>query len=201
MDAGRNGRRAGAAALRILQGRSMSAISSNSDYISFIHPSRTIHLQEVNEVFESRLTDEARTVLSRYSSDKAALTLLPLWLQFEAFLLSRGTPPLSIHDIPEETLRAYATYLDYQDTHVDDALIALSAVLLVCLHAGCNARVLRSIVIPRIRRPVRNRQWEAFRLRTYKPLEYGERAHSRKRHIVRDVCAGEPARIEDSERK
>ncbi|MEM5367336.1 hypothetical protein V4C53_15035 [Paraburkholderia azotifigens] len=136
--------------------------------------------------------------LSRYSSDKATRTLLPLWHRFEAFLQSRGTLPSSIPDIPEESLRAYATYLDYQDTHVDDALIALSAVLLVCLHAGCNARVLRSIVIPRIRRPIRNRQWEAFRLRTYRPLEYSERARSRRRPVRRDACAGEPARIEDS---
>ncbi|MFP3553172.1 hypothetical protein SB861_20990 [Paraburkholderia sp. SIMBA_049] len=149
-------------------------------------------------MLESRLSEEARIVLSRYSSDKAARTLLPLWLQFEAFLQSRGTLPPSIPDIPEESLRAYATYLDYQDAHVDDALIALSAVLLVCLHAGCKAKVLRSIVIPRIRRPVRNRQWEAFRLRTYRPLEYSERAHSRKRHIKHDACASEPARIEDS---
>ncbi|TXC88938.1 hypothetical protein FRZ40_16000 [Paraburkholderia azotifigens] len=150
-------------------------------------------------MLESRLSEEARMALSRYSSDKATRTLLPLWHRFEAFLQSRGTLPSSIPDIPEESLRAYATYLDYQDTHVDDALIALSAVLLVCLHAGCNARVLRSIVIPRIRRPIRNRQWEAFRLRTYRPLEYSERAHSRRRPVRHDACAGEPARIEGSE--
>ena len=142
-------------------------------------------------MLESRLSEEARIVLSRYSSDKAAQTLLPLWLQFEAFLQSRGTLPSSIPDIPEESLRAYATHLDYQDSHVDDALIALSAVLLVCLHAGYNAKVLRSVVIPRIRRPVRNRQWDAFRLRTYRPLEYSERAHSRKRKTKHDVCASD----------
>ncbi|WP_227746785.1 hypothetical protein [Paraburkholderia franconis] len=137
-------------------------------------------------------------MLSRYSSDKAAQTLLPLWLQFEAFLQSHGTLPSSIPDIPEESLRAYATFLDYGDRHVDDALIALSAVLLVCLHANYNARVLRSIVIPRIRRPVQNRQWDAFRLRTYQPLEYSQLARSRRRRARHEACASGAARIEDS---
>jgi hypothetical protein len=149
-------------------------------------------------VLESRLSEEARIALSRYSSDKAAQTLLPLWLQFEAFLQSRGTMPSSIPDIPEESLRAYATSLDYRDWHVDDALIALSAVLLVCLHAGYNAKILRSIVIPRIRRPVQNRQWDAFRSRTYQPLEYSQLARSRRRRTNHEACASDPARIEDS---
>ena len=149
-------------------------------------------------MLESRLSEEARVALSRYSSDKAAQTLLPLWLQFEAFLQSRGTLPSSIPDIPEESLRAYATFLDYRDCHVDDALIALSAVLLVCLHAGYNAKVLRSIVIPRIRRPVQNRQWDAFRVRTYRPLEYSQRAQSRRRRTKHEACASDLARTEDS---
>ncbi|MGT2471899.1 hypothetical protein [Paraburkholderia terrae] len=147
---------------------------------------------------ESRLSEEARIALSRYSSGKAAQTLLPLWLQFEGFLQSRGTLPSSIADIPEESLRAYATSLDYQDWHVDDALVALSAVLLLCLHAGYNAKVLRSIVIPRVRRPVQNRQWDAFRLRTYQPLEYSQLARSRRRRTKLEACASDPARIEDS---
>jgi hypothetical protein len=149
------------------------------------------------EVVESRLSEEARIALSRYNSDKAAQTLLPLWLQFEGFLQSCGAFPPSIPDIPEESLRAYATFLDYQDSHVDDALIALSAVLLVCLHAGYSARVLRSIVIPRVRRPVENRQWDAFRLRTYQPLESCQLARSRRRRARREACAG-TARIDDS---
>jgi hypothetical protein len=106
--------------------------------------------------------------------------------------------PSSIPDIPEESLRAYATSLDYRDWHVDDALIALSAVLLVCLHAGYNAKILRSIVIPRIRRPVQNRQWDAFRSRTYQPLEYSQLARSRRRRTKHEACASDPARIEDS---
>jgi hypothetical protein len=146
---------------------------------------------------ESRLSEEARTSLSRYSSDKAAQTLLPLWLQFEAFLLTRGTLPSSIPDIPEESLRAYATSLDNQDCHVDDALVSLSAVLLVCLHAGYNAKVLRTIVIPRIRRPVENRQWDAFRLRTYQPLEYTQLIRNRKRRAKQEARATDPDRIED----
>jgi hypothetical protein len=149
-------------------------------------------------VLESRLSEEARIALSRYSSDKAAETLLPLWLQFEAFLHSRGTLPSSIPDIPEESLRAYATFLDYRDWHVDDALVALSAVLLVCLHASYNVKVLRSIVIPRIRRPVQNRQWDAFRARTYQRLEYSQLSRSRRRRAEDEARAGDPARIEDS---
>jgi len=149
-------------------------------------------------MLESKLSEEARTVLSRYSSDKAAQTLLPLWLKFEDFLKSCGTLPSSIPDIPEESLRAYATFLDYQDCHVDDALVALSAVLLVCLHAGYNAKILRSVVIPRIRRPVQNRQWDAFRLRTYKPLEYSQLARSRRPRNKREASASDPAHIGDS---
>ena len=149
-------------------------------------------------MLESRLTEEARIVLSRYSSEKAAQTLLPLWLQFEAFLQSRGTLPSSIPDIPEESLRAYATFLDYRGCHVDDALVALSAVLLVCLHAGYNARILRSIVIPRIRRPVENRQWDAFRVRTYRPLETSQLARNRRRRTQHEACASGPACVEDS---
>ncbi|MEX3931177.1 hypothetical protein AB4Y32_05015 [Paraburkholderia phymatum] len=149
-------------------------------------------------MLESRLSEEARTALSRYSNGKAVQTLLPLWLQFEAFLQSRGTLPSSIPDIAEDSLRAYATFLDYGDRHVDDALVALSAVLLVCLHAGYNARILRSIVIPRIRRPVQNRQWDAFRARTYQRLEYSQFARSRRRRAEDEARAGDPARIEDS---
>lgn len=149
-------------------------------------------------MLESRLSQEARIALSRYSSDKAARTLLPPWLQFEAFLQSRGTLPSSIPDIPEESLRAYATFLDYRDWHVDDALVALSAVLLVCLHAGYNARILRSVVIPRIRRPVQNRQWDAFRARTYRPLEPSQLVRSRRRRTKREACASDPVRIEES---
>lgn len=149
-------------------------------------------------MLESKLSEEARVVLSRYSSDKAAQTLLPLWLKFEDFLQSLGPLPSSIPDISEESLRAYATLLDYQDCHVDDALVALSAVLLVCLHAGYNAKILRSIVIPRIRRPIQNRQWDAFRLRTYKPLEYSQLARSRRPRNKRNASAGDPAHIDDS---
>ncbi|MDR3099694.1 MAG: hypothetical protein LBV73_21835 [Paraburkholderia sp.] len=149
-------------------------------------------------MLESKLSEEARSALSRYSSNKAAQTLLPLWLQFENFLQSHSTGPSSILDIPEESLRAYATFLDYQDCHVDDALVALSAVLLVCLHAGYNAKILRSIVIPRVRRPIQNRQWDAFRLRTYRPLEYSQLARSRRRRNKREANASNPAQIEDS---
>lgn len=149
-------------------------------------------------MLESKLSEEARVVLSRYSSDKAAQTLLPLWLKFEDFLQSLGPLPSSIPDISEESLRAYATFLDYQDCHVDDALVALSAVLLVCLHAGYNAKILRSVVIPRIRRPIQNRQWDAFRLRTYKPLEYSQLARSRRPRNKRKASAGDPAHTDDS---
>ncbi|MFX1695320.1 hypothetical protein [Paraburkholderia sp. A1RO-1] len=148
-------------------------------------------------MLESKLSEEARTALSRYGSDKAARTLLPLWLQFENFLQSRGTVPSSILGISEESLRAYATFLDYQDCHVDNALVALSAVLLVCLHSDYNAKTLRSIVIPRIRRPVQNRQWDAFRLRLYRPLEYSQLARSRRRRNKREASASDPAHIED----
>ncbi len=151
-------------------------------------------------MLESRLSEEARMALSRYSSEKAARTLLPLWFQFEAFLQSRGTFPSSIPDLAEESLREYATFLDYQDCHVDDALIALSAVLLVCLHAGYNARSLRSIVISRIRRPVQNRQWDAFRARTYQRLESSELIRNRKRRNSHEARTSDPARIEDSAR-
>lgn len=149
-------------------------------------------------MLESRLSEEARIALSRYSSDKAAQTLLPLWLEFEGFLQTCGTLPSSIADIPEASLRAYATFLDYRDCHVDDALVALSAVLLVCLHAGYNAKILRSIVIPRIRRPIENRQWDAFRFRTYRPLEYSQLARSRRRRTKHEACASDSARTEDS---
>jgi len=149
-------------------------------------------------VLETKLSEEARFVISRYDSDKATQTLLPLWLQFEDFLQSRGTLPSSIPDIPEESLRVYATFLDYRDCHVDDALIALSAVLLVCLHAGYNAKILRSIVIPRIRRPIQNRQWDAFRLRTYRPLEYSQLARSRRRRSKREANTSDPASVESS---
>lgn len=149
-------------------------------------------------MLETNLSKEARIVLSRYSSDKAVQTLLPLWLQFENFLQSRGTLPSSIPDIPEESLRAYATFLDYQDCHVDDALVALGGVHLVCLHAGYNAKILRTIVIPRIRRPIQNRQWDAFRLRTYRPLEYSQLARSRRRRNKHEASASDPARIDDS---
>ncbi|WP_028218374.1 hypothetical protein [Paraburkholderia oxyphila] len=146
---------------------------------------------------ESQLSEEARISLSRYSSDKAARMLLPLWLEFEGFLQSRGVLPSAIPDIPEESLRAYATFLDYRDCHIDDALVALSAVLLVCLHAGYNARILRSIVIPRIRRPIQNRQWDAFRLRTYRPLEASQLARNRKRRAEQEACTSDQARNED----
>ncbi|MFX1684429.1 hypothetical protein PWR05_07365 [Paraburkholderia sp. A2RI-6] len=149
-------------------------------------------------MLESKLSEEVRIALSRYSSNKAAQTLLPLWLQFENFLKSHGTAPASILDIPEESLRTYATFLDYQDCHVDDALVALSAVLLVCLHAGYNAKILRSIVIPRVRRPVQNRQWDAFRLRTYRPLEYSQLARSTRRRNKREASASDPAHVGDS---
>lgn len=145
-------------------------------------------------MLESPLTEEARGALNRYSSDNAVKTLLPLWRQFEDFLQSRSGLPTSILGIPEDTLRAYASYLDDQDCHVDDALVALSAVLLVCLHAGYSGKVLRAIVIPRIRRPVENRQWDAFRLRTYQPLESSQLARSRRRRAKRDACAQDAAR-------
>ena len=148
-------------------------------------------------MLESSLTAQARIALNRYSSDKAVKTLLPLWLKFEDFLLSRSGLPASILDIPEETLRAYASHLDHWDCHVDDALVALSAVLLVCLHAGYSGKVLRTIVIPRIRRPVENRQWDAFRLRTYQPLESSQLARSRRRRAKREASAQSSARDED----
>lgn len=149
-------------------------------------------------MLESPLTGDARAALNRYSSKKAAETLLPLWLQFEDFLRSHSLSPASILDIPEDTLRAYASYLDLRDCHVDDALVALSAVLLVCLHAGYNGKILRSVVIPRIRRPVENRQWDAFRLRTYQPLESSQRAPSRRRRANREACALDTARADNT---
>ena len=147
---------------------------------------------------ESNLTEEARIALNRYSSDNAAKTLMPLWRQFEDFLQSHRVLPSSILDIPEDALRAYATYLDYRDCHVDDALVALSAMLLVCLHAGYNGKILRSVVIPRIRRPVENRQWDAFRLRTYQPLESAQLARSRRRRAKREARAQDTARADDA---
>lgn len=150
-------------------------------------------------MLESRLSEEARTILSRYNSDKAIQTLMPLWLQFDSFLRSRSTVPSSILSISEESLRAYATFLDYQECHVDDALVALSAVFLVCLHAGYNAKTLRSIVIPRIRRPVQNRQWDAFRLRTYRPLESSQLARSRRRRSKHEASNSDPTQRADSD--
>ena len=147
-------------------------------------------------MLQSPLTAQARIALNRYSSDKAVKTLIPLWLQFEDFLISRSGLPASILDIPEDTLRAYASHLDHLDCHVDDALVALSAVLLVCLHAGYSGKVLRTIVIPRIRRPVENRQWDAFRLRTYQPLESSRLARSRRRRAKREASALDTARSE-----
>lgn len=139
-------------------------------------------------MLESNLTGEARMTLERYqNSDAAARTLLPQWLKFEKFLLSQGTPPPSIREIPEESLRAYATLLDYRDCHVDEALIALSAVLLICLHGGYSAKILRTVVIPRVRRPVENRQWDAFRVRTYTPLPSSQHARSRRRRAKREA--------------
>lgn len=147
-------------------------------------------------MLESPLTEEAREALNRYSSENAVTTLLPLWRQFEDFLQSHSASPASILNIPEDALRAYASYLDYQDCHVDDALIALSAVLLICLHAGYSGKVLRTVVIPRIRRPIENRQWDAFRLRTYQPLESSQLARSRRRRAKREANARETARAD-----
>ncbi|WP_321931169.1 hypothetical protein [Paraburkholderia guartelaensis] len=149
-------------------------------------------------MLEPPLTEEARLALNRYSSDNPVKTLLPLWRQFEDFLQSHSGMPASILDIPEDTLRAYASYLDYRDCHVDDALVALSAVLLVCLHAGYSGKVLRTIVIPRIRRPVENRQWDAFRSRTYQPLESSQLARSRRRRAKREACAQDAVRPDNA---
>ncbi|WP_321912854.1 hypothetical protein [Paraburkholderia sp. J11-2] len=149
-------------------------------------------------MLETPLTAQARLALNRYSSDNPIRTLLPLWRQFEDFLQSHSRMPASILEIPEDTLRAYASYLDYRDCHVDDALVALSAVLLVCLNAGYSGKVLRTIVIPRIRRPVENRQWDAFRLRTYQPLESSQLARSRRRRAKREVCAQDAARPDNA---
>ncbi|WP_322042820.1 hypothetical protein [Paraburkholderia sp. J67] len=134
-----------------------------------------------------QLTEQACATLTRYRGVGAIDTLLPLWHEFERFLESLGPLPASILDIPEQTLHAYATHLDYQDCHIDDALVALSAVLLICLRAGYSAKVLRTVVIARIRRPVENRQWDAFRLRTYQPLESSQRARSRRRRARREA--------------
>lgn len=134
-----------------------------------------------------QLTEQACVMLNRYSAVGAIDTLLPLWREFEQFLESLGPLPASILDIPEHALCAYATHLDYQDCHIDDALVALSAVLLVCLRAGYSAKVLRTVVIARIRRPIENRQWDAFRLRTYQPLESSQRARSRRRRARREA--------------
>lgn len=137
--------------------------------------------------------------LERYqNSENAARTLLPQWLKFEEFLLSQGTMPSSIREIPEESLRAYSTLLDHQDCHVDDALIRLAAVLLVCLHAGYSAKILRTVVIPRVRRPVENRQWDAFRARTYTPLPSSQRARSRRRRAKREAQDKEVSHYADT---
>jgi hypothetical protein len=106
--------------------------------------------------------------------------------------------PASILEIQEDMLRAYASDLDYRDCHVDDALVALSAVILVCLHAGYSGKVLRTIVIPRIRRPVENRQWDAFRVRTYQPLESSQLARSRGRRAKREACAQDAVRPDNA---
>lgn len=148
-------------------------------------------------MLESRLTQEARVALSRYSSANASQTLLPLWRRFEDFLQTRGALPSCIHEISEESLHAYATFLDYQDCHVDDALIGLGAVLLVCLHAGYNAKTLRSIVIPRIRRPLASRQWDAFRVRTYEPLDAAQLARERRQRARRSACASVTGQAND----
>jgi hypothetical protein len=95
--------------------------------------------------------------------------------------------PPSIREIPDESLRAYSTRLDCQDCHVDEALIPLAAVLLICLHAGYSAKILRTVVIPRVRRPVENRQWDAFRVRTYTPLPSSQLARSRRRRANREA--------------
>ena len=139
----------------------------------------------------SLLTEQAHITLKRYSGAGAIGTLLPLWAKFEKFLEALGPLPASILDIPEQALRAYATHLDYQDCHIDDALVALSAVLLVCLRAGYSAKVLRTVVIARIRRPIENRQWDAFRLRTYQPLESSQRARSRRRRAKREALVND----------
>lgn len=140
---------------------------------------------------DSLLTEQARITLTRYSGAGAVGTLLPLWAKFEKFLESVGPLPASIVDIPEQALREYATHLDYQDCHIDDALVALSAVLLVCLRAGYSSKVLRTVVIARIRRPIENRQWDAFRLRTYQPLASSQRARSRRRRARREALINE----------
>ena len=137
---------------------------------------------------ESTLTKEARMTLRRYqNSENAARTLLPHWCRFEEFLLSWGAMPNSIREIPEQALRDYAMLLDYQDCHVDAALIPLSSVFLICLHAGYSANILRSITIPRVLRPRENRQWDAFRARTYTPLPSSQSARSRRRRAKREA--------------
>lgn len=144
-----------------------------------------------------QLTEQACVTLNRYSGAGAIDTLLPLWREFVRFLESLGPLPTSILDIPEQTLHAYATHLDYRDCHIDDALVALSAVLLICLRAGYSAKVLRTVVIARIRRPVENRQWDAFRLRTYQPLESSQLARSRRRRARREVLLNDSNHVKN----
>jgi hypothetical protein len=144
-------------------------------------------------MLESRLTAEARTVLGHYGSDNPIEKLLPLWCDFEVFLQTLQVLPPSIREIPEASLRAYAALLQARDCHVDDALVALSAVLLICLRAGYRADILRQIVIPRIRRPVENRQWDAFRKDSYKSLGGAKNAENYRRRTKAKASSGRPA--------
>jgi len=148
------------------------------------------------------LINEARTTLNVYDDRKRAIrTLLPLWRAFLKFLQSRGPMPPTIIEIPEQSLRDYANFLDYQDISVDDALIRLAAVLLICRRAGHSAKVLHTIVIPRVRRPVAGRRWESFRARAYEPLKSCELARSRKRRRKREELAQAAASVDGTGEK
>lgn len=139
---------------------------------------------------DSKLNEEAREILGRYDdSENAERVLLAHWRYFEDFLRVRGPAPESVVEIPAESLHAFAEYLDYQDTHVDDCLISLSTVLLIMLRGGYDAKVLRTVCIPRVRKPVENRRVESFRARTYKPLDSSQLARSRRRRAKRQEAA------------
>ncbi|WP_321959670.1 hypothetical protein [Paraburkholderia sp. J69-1] len=135
----------------------------------------------------SALVQEAQRVIERYEDKHASATLLPYWQSFERFLASLGDWPQSIQEVSPDALRAYAQHLDRQAIDVDEALVKLSAVTLICLHAGYPAQELRSAVIPRVRRPTENRVWKSFRAREYQKLESSQLARSRRRRMNRQA--------------
>jgi hypothetical protein len=120
---------------------------------------------------ESTLCKEAHAIVSALDESEAARdALMPRWGVFENFLKTLGPLPDNIPAIPASALAEYAGFVDHQDIHVDDALLLLGAVRLICLQAGCDVKKLGAMVIPRIKRQVKGRRYESFREREYYPL-------------------------------